>query len=307
MRLDLVPTHHASLELSFEFFPPKGPKGAAAIAATAHALKALSPGFCSVTYGAGGTTQTGTLETASAIAAEALCPPAAHLTAVGASRADVNRVADGFWQAGVHRIVALRGDAQDADGRYRAHPQGYVNAADLVRGLKRRHDFDISVAAYPEKHPESHSVDADIDNLKAKFDAGADRALTQFFFDPEAFLRFRDRAAARGVWHPIVPGILPIRDIAQVQVFAARCGAVVPAWVVEAFDGTTDQADRHRVAIDLAASLCERLLRHGVRDFHFYTLNKADLTVPVCERLIGGAESDSLIAAAAAWSAQRAG
>ncbi|WP_417517043.1 methylenetetrahydrofolate reductase [Minwuia sp.] len=301
--MSIVPSGDSTLELSAEFFPPKSEKGRVSTVAAAADMKPLGLSFCSVTYGAGGTNQTGTQDTALAVAHAAGSEPAGHLTAVGASRSDVDAVADGFWRSGIRRIVALRGDPQGNASRYEAHPDGYQNAADLVAGLRRLHDFDISVAAYPEKHPESATVDADIDNLKAKFAAGADRGITQFFFDPEAFLRFRDRAAARGVWQPIVPGILPIRNIEQVVGFAERCGAAVPGHVVAAFDACTSAADRKQVAIDLAHRMCERLLRHGVREFHFYTLNKADLTEAVCARLMNSADTDKSAATRAAFAA----
>lgn len=299
MRIIGAPRGHAPLEISFEFFPPKSPKASAAMVDAASAFREFKPSFCSVTYGAGGSNQTGTLDAALQVAAAAGSAPAAHLTAVGASRTAVNQVADDYWGKGVRHIVALRGDPQGNAGRYEAHPQGYLNAAELVAGLKEMHDFDISVAAYPEKHPESPSISSDIDNLKRKLDAGAARAITQFFFDPEAYLRFRDRLAARNIWKPVVPGILPIRNIEQVQRFAADCGAVVPKQVVAAFERAADDEDRRRIAVDQAISLCERLLRHGVRDFHFYSLNKADLCLDVCRALNLAAEAESTVAQAA--------
>lgn len=298
MRMFSLPSNHSKLELSFEFFPPQTDKARAGMLDAAAELKQLSPGFCSVTYGALGSNQSGTLDSALQIAMAADCAPAAHLTCVGASRDVVDGIAAGFRDAGIRRIVALRGDPQGDASRYEAHPQGYQNAADLVAGLRRLGDFDISVAAYPERHPESLSVEADIDNLKAKFDAGADRAITQFFFDAEAYLTFRDRAAARGVWKTIVPGILPIRNIAQVMKFAGQCGALVPRSAIDAFEKTQSADDRRRVAVDLAAQLCERLLRHGVGEFHFYSLNKADLCLDVCRALNLSAQSDASIAQA---------
>lgn len=299
MRVSNLPTDHSSLELSFEFFPPKSEKARKGMLDTAAALKPLSPGFCSVTYGAGGSNQTGTLQSALDIARASGSASAAHLTCVGASRDEVDAVAGTFLASGVRRIVALRGDPQGNAGRYEAHPAGYQNAADLVAGLLRVADFDISVAAYPEKHPESPTVAADLDNLKAKLDAGANRAITQFFFDPEAYLSFRDKAAARGIWKTIVPGILPIRNIEQVVQFAARCGAKVPDGTITAFQRATSMADRRAIAIDQATAMCERLMRHGVRDFHFYTLNKADLCLDVCRALNLSAQSDAAITQAA--------
>lgn len=298
MRIIGSPRGYSPLDLSFEFFPPKSPKAGASMVEAASAFKEFAPSFCSVTYGAGGSNQTGTLDAALQVAAAAGSAPAAHLTAVGASRAEVNNVADGFWRKGVHRIVALRGDPQGNAGRYEAHPEGYLNAAEMVAGLMEMRDFDISVAAYPEKHPDSPSVDADIDNLKRKLDAGAARAITQFFFDPEVFLRFRDRLAGRNIWKPLVPGILPIRNIEQVQRFAASCGAAVPDAVVAAFERANSDQERRSIAIDQAASLCERLLRHGVRDFHFYSLNKADLCLDVCRALSLAADAETATARA---------
>ncbi|WP_416899718.1 MAG: methylenetetrahydrofolate reductase [Minwuia sp.] len=306
MQIDIIPSDTAGLELSAEFFPPKTEKAARSARAASEALRRFGLTFCSVTYGAGGSNQTGTLDTAIDLAEGAGSEPAAHLTAVGAARETVDAVAQGFWQAGIRRIVALRGDPQGNGGRYQAHPQGYANAAALTEGLRRLHEFDISVAAYPEKHPESPSVDADIDNLKAKFDAGADRAITQFFFDPEIYLRFRDRLAARGVWRSVVPGILPIRNLEQVQKFAAACEATIPETVLARFERCTSDADRRNVAIDQAHALCERLMRHGVRDFHFYTLNKADMTAAILDRLIGSADADRAMTAAAAMAARPA-
>lgn len=304
MRMFSIPSDHSNLDLSFEFFPPKSDMARRGMLEAAAAMKSLAPGFCSVTYGAGGSDQLGTLDSALAIAEAADCEPAAHLTCVGASRQAVDAVAVKFRDAGIQRIVALRGDPQGNAGRYESHPDGYRNAADLVSGLKRIDDFDISVAAYPEKHPESATVDADLDNLKAKFDVGATRAITQFFFDPETYLTFRDRAVARGIWASIVPGILPIRNIEQVLKFAASCGASIPESTIAAFERATTMADRRSVAIDQAVAMCERLMRHGVREFHFYSLNKADLCLEICQALNVSAQADSVIAQAAAATAR---
>lgn len=275
-----------ALEISLEFFPAKTARGAAKLPRVATELAATGPAFFSVTYGAGGTTQTGTLETIQAVRQAAGWEGAAHLTAVAQSKATVDAVARDYLAAGVSRIVALRGDPQNGDTSYRPHPEGYANAADLVQGLRRIHDFDISVAAYPEVHPDSRDSAADLDNLKAKFDAGANRAITQFFFDADAYLRFRDAAAARGIWQPILPGILPIRDLEQLHRFAAGCGATIPDFVVQRIEAAgQERKDRQRVAVDLAAELCARLARHGVPGFHFYTLNQSDMVTEVCRRL----------------------
>lgn len=301
MKMDVMPADLDRLDLSFEFFPPKTEAGWRNISRTAAEFRPLNPEFCSVTYGAGGSTQTGTLDAVLKVQEASGAPGAAHLTVAGQSRDAVDAVARTCLDSGITRIVALRGDSQQ-EGPYEPHPEGYANAAELVAGLKRIHDFDISVAAYPEKHPDSPSVEADIDNLKAKLDAGADRAITQFFFDADSFLRFRDRLAARGIYKPVIPGILPIRDIEQVQRFAANCEAIVPPLVVAAYDGLEDAGSRHQRSIDLAHDLCARLVRHGVRSFHFYTLNKSDLTVEICKRLAGttAADAANTVAASAA-------
>lgn len=275
-----------ALEISLEFFPAKTEQGAAKLPRIARELAATAPAFFSVTYGAGGTTQTGTLETIQAVGGATGWQGAAHLTAVAQSKVTVDAVARDYLAAGVSRIVALRGDPQNGDTSYRPHPDGYSNAADLVGGLRRIHDFDISVAAYPEVHPDSRDSAADLDNLKSKFDAGANRAITQFFFDADAYLRFRDAATTRGIWQPILPGILPIRDLEQLRRFAAGCGAAIPDFVVRRIEAAGEnRRDRQRVAIDLAAELCQRLVRHGVPGFHFYTLNQADMVTEVCRRI----------------------
>lgn len=299
MKMNVMPAGLDRLDFSFEFFPPKTEAGWRGIPRAAAAFRPLDPEFCSVTYGAGGSNQTGTLDAVLSVQEASGSPGAAHLTAAGQSREAVEAVARTFLDNGIGRIVALRGDSRD-EGPYRPHPEGYANAAELVAGLKKIHDFDISVAAYPEKHPDSPTPEADLENLKAKLDAGADRAITQFFFDADSFLRYRDRLAAAGVYKPVIPGVLPIRDIEQVQRFAAQCEAVVPPMVVAAYDGLDRIEDRHKRSVDLAHELCARLVRHGVRSFHFYTLNKSDLTVEICKRLAGTAESEAAVAAASA-------
>ncbi len=287
------------LEISLEFFPAKTDAGAARLPAMARRLASCNPAFFSVTYGAGGTTQTGTLDTIRSIAGATGWAGAAHLTAVAQSKATVDAVARDYLRAGVSRIVALRGDPQNGDAVYRPHPDGYANAAALVAGLRRIHDFDISVAAYPEVHPDSRDVAADLDNLRAKFDAGANRAITQFFFDADSYLRFRDAASAHGIWQPILPGILPIRDLDQLRRFAAGCGATIPDAVVQRIEAAgTDRKERQRVGIDLAAELCQRLVRHGVDGFHFYTLNQSDMVTAVCERLDLVRSGDRMVLAA---------
>lgn len=274
------------LKISLEIFPPKTEAMAQRLWTELARLQEIRPSFISVTYGAGGTTRATTFDTVTRLQRETPIWTAAHLTCVGASRAEVNEVAMAYWQAGVRHIVALRGDPQDADGVYRPHEDGYAYAADLVAGLKRLADFEVSVAAYPEAHPEADSVACDLDNLKRKFDAGADRALTQFFFDPECFLRFRDRAVAAGIERPIVPGILPITDFAKTKQFAAKCGATIPDWLSALFDGLPEDSDTlGLVAAVAAAEQCRQLQTEGVDSFHFYTLNRAELTTAICRLL----------------------
>ena len=249
-------------------------------------LEPLSPRFVSVTYGAGGSTRALTHNTVRRILAETALTPAAHLTCVGATRAEVAAVADAYWQAGVRHVVALRGDPPAGEAGYLPFPDGYAYASDLVAGLRRRHDFEISVATYPEGHPEAPSLEADLDNLKRKIDAGATRAITQFFFDNSAFLRFRDRCAAAGIAVPIVPGIMPITNFVQTARFAAKAGASVPASMARQFEGLEqDPETRKLVAASIAAEQCRHLAAEGVTEFHFYTLNRADLTYALCHLL----------------------
>jgi methylenetetrahydrofolate reductase (NADPH) len=279
-------TPGGDLAFSFEFFPPKTAAMAERLWLEIGRLEPLAPRFVSVTYGAGGSTRDHTHAIVSRICAETPLRPAAHLTCVGATRAEVDQVARAYWDAGVRHIVALRGDPQGDDGRYRPYPGGYAYAADLVAGLKRVADFEISVAAYPEIHPEAASAAHDLDNLKRKLDAGACRAITQFFFDPERYLRFVERARGAGIDAPIVPGILPITNFARTVEFARKCGATIPPWLAALFDGLQDDADtRDLVAAVAAAEQCRQLQAHGVKEFHFYTLNRAELTLAICRLL----------------------
>jgi methylenetetrahydrofolate reductase (NADPH) len=271
--------------VSFEFFPPKTEKMEAQLWDTFRTLEPLGPNFVSVTYGAGGTTRERTHNTVARIAAESKVPAAAHLTCVDATRDEIDAVAQAYWDAGVRHIVALRGD-MPAGAPYQPHPNGYENALDLVAGLKKIAPFDISVAAYPEMHPDSANVQADIDNLKRKIDAGATRAITQFFFAPETFLRFRDAAAAAGITAPILPGILPVSNVSQTRRMAEMCGTEIPAWMVNLFAGLDDlPGSRQLVAATIAAEMCRKLYAGGVRDFHFYTLNRAELSYAICHLL----------------------
>ena len=272
--------------VSFEFFPPATPKAETSLWATIEELMPLAPEFVSVTYGAGGSTRERTLRVVQRIARETPLVPAAHLTCVGASRAEVDDVAREMWDSGIRYLVALRGDPPAGEERYVPHPQGYANAAELVAGLRRIGDFDISVAAYPEAHPDSPSEQADLDNLRRKLDAGASRAITQFFFEAETFLRFRDKAVAAGISAPLVPGILPVTNFARVLDFSAQCGASVPKSMHTLFRRLESQPETLReVAAAQAADLCGRLADNGVDRVHFYTLNRAALTREVCRRL----------------------
>ncbi len=272
--------------VSFEFFPPKSEKMELQLWEAIQTLAPLTPRFVSVTYGAGGSTRERTHATVARIERETPLAAAAHLTCVEASRAEIDAVAEEYWAAGVRHIVALRGDPPVAGEPFRAHPQGYANAADLVAGLKRLHPFDISVAAYPEMHPEAGTQQADLDNLKRKIDAGATRAISQFFFTPDCFFRFRDAAAAAGIDAEIVPGILPVTNVAQTRKFAGLCGAAIPGWMDRLFEGLDDlPAARQLVSATIGAELCRQLYAGGVRNFHFYTLNRAELAYAICHLL----------------------
>lgn len=274
------------IDVSFEFFPPKTEKMEATLWESVKTLEPLQPRFVSVTYGAGGSTRARTHATVERIARETSIVPAAHLTCVGASREEIDAVARDYWEAGIRHIVALRGDPPEVGGKFTPHPDGYANAAELVAGLKRIAPFEISVAAYPECHPDSAGRAADLDNLKAKIDAGADRAITQFFFSAEAFLRFCEEAAAAGIDTEIVPGILPVSNVAQTRKFAAQCGTAIPAWLDRLFEGLDNlPAARQLVAATVAAELCGQLYAAGVRHFHFYTLNRAELSYAICHLL----------------------
>jgi methylenetetrahydrofolate reductase (NADPH) len=275
------------IAVSFEFFPPKTEKMEEALWAAIRRLEPLGPEFVSVTYGAGGSTRERTHNTVARIVTETALKPAAHLTCVGATRAEVDEVVRGYWAAGVRHIVALRGDPQGGVGtKYTAHPDGYATSSDLVAGIKKIAAFQVSVGGYPEMHPESASLQSDIDNLKRKVDAGADRIITQFFFDNAHYLRFVERARAAGIWCPILPGIVPIHNFKQVASFGAKTGATVPSWLARKFDGIEDDAaTQHLVAAAVAAEQVADLVDEGVRQFHFYTLNRADLVFAICHLL----------------------
>jgi len=276
----------AQLKLSFEFFPPKTEEMEKQLWQSVKRLEPLGPSFVSVTYGAGGSTRERTHSTVRRIRNGTAIEPAAHLTCVAATCDEVDDVARQYWDAGIRHIVALRGDPPANAGRYTPHPGGYARAADLVAGLKRIAPFEISVAAYPETHPDAGSPAADLDNLKRKIDAGATRAITQYFFDVDKFLRFRDLCEAFQIRVPIIPGILPVTNFAQVVKFSGACGASVPPWLARLFEGLDNDPDTRRlVAATVAAEQCRRLQDHGIEEFHFYTLNRADLTYAICHIL----------------------
>ena len=275
-------SNKARPQVSFEFFPPRTEKMEETLWTAIRRLAPLAPRFVSVTYGAGGSTRERTHATVVRILKETELTPAAHLTCVGSSREEVLEVARHYWEAGIRHIVALRGDPPEGETAYLPHPEGFPYACDLVAGLKSVADFEISVAAYPETHPEAVSPEADLDNLKRKIDAGANRAITQFFFDADLYFRFLDRVRAAGINLPIVPGILPVTNFNQVRKFAGMCGATVPDWLADLFDGLDDDAEtRKLVAASVVADQCRRLGAGGVDEFHFYTLNRADLTYAI--------------------------
>lgn len=276
--------------VSFEFFPPNDESMGQQLWSAIQRLAPLQPSFVSVTYGADGSTRTRTHECVMRILRETDLRVAPHLTCVAASQDEVLGIAQEYWRQGVRHLVALRGDAPAdrlaADGRYCPHPGGFAYASDLVSGLKQVGNFDLSVAAYPEGHPETGSVDADLDNLQRKIDAGATRAITQFVFESDFFLRYRDLCAARGIRASIVPGILPITRFPQLVKVAKRCGATVPDWLHARFAGLDEDPETRRmIAANVAIEQVQYLRRHGVEEFHFYTLNRAELTYAICHAL----------------------
>jgi len=272
--------------VSFEFFPPADAAMEATLWQSVQRLAPLAPRFVSVTYGADGSTRDRTHALVKRIQSETVLTGAPHLTCVGAPRSEVLEIARKYWDEGVRHIVALRGDAPQGVTKYEPHPDGFAYGADLVAGLRSVADFDISVAAYPETHPEASSPEADLENFRRKVDAGATRAITQFFFDTDDYLRFRDRCVAVGIDISIVPGILPITRFPQVTRFAARCGAKIPSWLADRFAGLDDDPETRRlIAANVAIEQVSRLRRHGVSEFHFYTLNRAELTYAICHAL----------------------
>src|ERR1700761_4469666 len=286
-----APNGHRSVKspaISFEFFPPKTEEMERGLWDTIKRLAPLAPNFVSVTYGAGGSTRERTHSTIARILTETDLLPAAHLTCVGAARGEIDEIVDRYHEVGVRHIVALRGDPAAGIGTpYLAHPDGYRTSPELVAAIKKRHgDIEISVSAYPEKHPEARDFDADIDTLKAKVDAGASRAITQVFFDNDFYLRFLDRVRARGITIPIVPGIMPMHNFKQARNFVTRTGTTVPNWLAEKFDGLDDDVEtRKLVAATVAAGQVQKLAKHGVDTFHFYTMNRADLVFAISHLL----------------------
>ncbi|MEM6743026.1 MAG: methylenetetrahydrofolate reductase [NAD(P)H] [Pseudomonadota bacterium] len=282
----LTDSSGAAPTLSFEFFPPATPEGSLRLWRSVERLAPLAPTFVSVTYGAGGTTRDRTRAAILTIVDRARLNVAGHLTCVGATKAETLEVADSYRKAGARRIVALRGDPPKGADRFEAHPDGYSGAVALIQGLRAAGHKQISVGAYPEVHPEAASADADMDHLKAKIDAGADSAITQFFFDNDAFLRFRDRAIKAGVTVPIHPGLLPIENFGKMKSFAARCGAEVPAWMHDAYANADSQGMTETLSRAICVEQCDGLMAEGVDHLHFYTLNNPDLPYDVC-RAIG--------------------
>ena len=276
-----------NIRASFEFFPPKSPEADQALWATIRRIEPLDPAFVSVTYGAGGTTRERTLDTVTRLCRETSLKPAAHFTCVGASKSESDAILDDFMAAGVRHIVALRGDPQGGIGtRYEPHPAGYAQTSDLVAAIRAKGDIEVSVSAYPEKHPESATFDSDLDALKAKIDAGATRAITQFFFDNDVYFRYLDKVRAKGITIPIVPGILPVENFAQTAQFASKAGARIPDWFARRFDGLEqDRETRRLVAAAVAAEQVFDLLDQGIFDFHFYTMNRADLAYAIAHLL----------------------
>lgn len=286
--------------VSFEFFPPKTEAMEATLWESIKRLEPLGPAFVSVTYGAGGTTRERTHATVKRIVEETPLRPAAHLTCVSATRAEVDDVIRAYLDAGVRHIVALRGDPAGGIGtRYEPHPEGYASTAELIAGIRAIGDFEVSVAAYPEKHPESNTFAVDIEVLRRKVEAGATRAITQFFFDNDSYFRYLDKVRAAGIDIPVVPGILPVQNFRQTATFAARTGAHVPVWLAHRFDGLDDDPETRRlIAAAVAAEQVVDLVDRGVTDIHFYTMNRADLVYAVCHLLGLRPKVDSKQAAA---------
>lgn len=285
-KLEEVVLNKREINVSFEFFPPKNDEMEDRLWRAISNLKNLKPSFVSVTYGAGGSTRERTHQTINRIITETDLKPASHLTCIAASKDEVDEILRNYWQMGVRHIVALRGDMPASSPSYQLHPQGYQYASDLVAGIKKIGDFEISVAGYPEMHPEARNIDEDIDNLKRKVDAGATRIITQFFFDAEVYFTFVDKCRRRGITVPIVPGILPVSNVKQTKHFAKMCGAKIPGWMDKIFTNLDEKQDtRQLIAGIVATEMCRILHDGGVDDFHFYTLNRHELTSAICHVL----------------------
>lgn len=285
-KLEEVVLNKRELNVSFEFFPPKTDEMEVKLWEAIANLKSLNPSFVSVTYGAGGSTRERTHHTIKHIINDTDLKPASHLTCIAASKDEVHEILRNYWEMGVRHIVALRGDMPASSPNYQLHPHGYQYANELVAGIKKIADFEISVAGYPEMHPEAKSLDEDIDNLKRKVDAGATRIITQFFFDSDVYFSFVDKCRKRGINVPIVPGILPVSNVKQTKHFAKMCGAKIPKWMDEIFAGLDEKQDtRQLIAGIVAVEMCRILHNAGVNDFHFYTLNRSDLTMAICHIL----------------------
>lgn len=286
-KLEEVVLNNRELNVSFEFFPPKTDEMEDKLWEAISKLKNLKPSFVSVTYGAGGSTRERTHHTIKRIIDETDLKPAAHLTCIASSKEQIHEILENYWKIGVRHLVALRGDMPASSPNYQLHPNGYKFANELIEGIRKTNmNFEISVAGYPDKHPEAKSFDEDIDNLKRKVDAGANRIITQFFFDTDAFFRFVDKCQSRGINIPIVPGILPVSNVKQTKHFAKMCGAKIPQWMDQIFENLDEkQETRQLIAGIVATELCRILHNNGVDDFHFYTLNRSDLTSAICHVL----------------------
>ncbi len=289
-KLEEIFVNNRKISVSFEFFPPKNEEMEIKLWEAISKLKNLQPNFVSVTYGAGGSTRERTHQVIGKIINETNLTPASHLTCISASRNQIDEILRSYWKIGVRHIVALRGDMPASSPNYQLHPDGYKHANELVEAIKLMSkdgiNFEISVAGYPEKHPESRTLEEDIENLKAKVDAGADRIITQFFFDSDVFLRFVDKCRSKNINVPIIPGILPVTNVKQVKHFSKMCGALIPKWMENIFDNLDERHDtRHLVAGIVATELCRILYNQGIDNFHFYTLNRAELTLAICHVL----------------------
>lgn len=285
-KLEEIIAHKRNIDVSFEFFPPKTDEMEKTLFKSIESLAPLKPKFISVTYGAGGSTRERTHQTIKKILKETNLKPASHLTCIGSSKEEVNKIAKDYWDMGVKHIVALRGDMPASSSNYQLRPDGYQYADELVSGLKEIADFEISVAGYPEKHPEAKSLDEDIKYLKRKVDAGATQIITQFFFDSDVYFKFVDKCHDAGINVPIIPGILPVSNVKQVKHFAKMCGATIPKWMSELFNNLDNhESTRRIIAAVVAIELCRILHNGGVNEFHFYTLNRSELTKSVCHIL----------------------